>query len=649
MKGLIQMANMNVTEEQHHLTETLAEVSKAYYNTGTSSMSDRDYDRQYDRLLVLEQMSGVVLQGSPTHVVGAQVLPGLKTVQHRVPALSLQKTKAVTDVAQFLGKQIGCLSLKMDGLTLIAEYDSNGRLYRLATRGDGFKGNDVTHAAPYIKGLPQVLPVKRALLVRGECYITYADYDVLNKRNIETGGKGYSNPRNLAAGSLALLDTAIIAKRRLRFMLFECVDGFTERTYTERFDVAKAMGFDVVAHTQVNAENVANAISYTQKGLKNLKYPTDGLVIAYNDINYGKSLGTTGKYPLGAMAFKWKDDAVETKLLQIVWQVGRTGVLTPVAEFEPVEIEGSVVSRATLHNIDYVRELRLTPGDIIGVYKANMIIPQVAYNLDAEKHPDYDIQIPENDPLDTKIEQHVQRLVHFASRSAVNILGISDKMLRKLYSAGGVTADCSSLYECVPYCSKLFGNKVAQNVAGALEASRCAATWQVLAGLGVPNVGVSTAKVVCNAVKGNLMQLPNLSVEQLMTLPDIGKTTAEGIYTYFHNTQNQSELNKLVKIFPQIGYTHVQSTEQTHTSVKANSAITGKTFVITGSLMHFKNRDALVADIEQHGGTTASAVSAKTSYLINNDVTSTSGKNKKATELGIPVISEEDYIKMCNK
>lgn len=643
---MVQMAV--VTEEQRNLTEKLAEAASAYYNTGTSIMSDRDYDSAYDRLLELEQASGTVLHNSPTKVVGAQVLAGLKTVQHRVPALSLKKTKAVSDIAVFLGAMTGCLSFKMDGLTLVAEYDSNGKLYRLATRGDGFKGNDVTHAAPYIKGLPMFLSQPRACTVRGECYNTYADYETLNKRNIAAGGKGYSNPRNLAAGSLSLLDTAVIAKRRLRFMLFECVDGFKELTYTERFATAKTLGFDVVPHTTVTAGNVDKAIAYTKNGLKQLKYPTDGLVVAFNDIAYGRSLGTTGKYPLGAMAFKWKDDAVETTLLKIVWQVGRTGVMTPVAEFEPVEIEGSVVSRATLHNIDYVRNLRLTPGDTIGVYKANMIIPQVAYNLDAEKHPNYDIQPPEVHPIDAQAEQIIQKLVHFASRSAVNILGINEKMLRKLYEAGGVTDKCSSLYYCSAYCETLFGQKVAKNIADALETSRAAAPWQVLSGLGVPGVGVSTAKMLSNAVHGNLLCLTQLTVEQLMSLPDIGKTTATGIVEYFREPSNYTELVELVKIFPQIGQTQTATVAQVQTNTAQATQICGKTFVITGALTHFKNRDALVADIEARGGKTSGSVSAKTSYLINNDVTSTSGKNKKAMELQIPIISEEDYLKMCN-
>lgn len=634
-----------ITEEQRNLTVKLAEAASAYYNTGTSTMSDRDYDIAYERLLELEQATGTVLPNSPTKVVGAQILSGLKTVQHRVPALSLKKTKAVSDIAAFLGTTTGCLSFKMDGLTLVAEYDSNGKLYRLATRGDGFKGNDVTHAAPYIKGLPMVLTQPRACTVRGECYITYADYEILHKRNIAVGGKGFSNPRNLAAGSLALLDTAVIAKRRLQFMLFECVEGFTELTYTTRFATAKALGFDVVPHTTVTAANVDKAIAYTKNGLEQLTYPTDGLVIAYNDVAYGKALGTTGKYPLGAMAFKWKDDAVETKLLKIVWQIGRTGVMTPVAEFEPVEIEGSVVSRATLHNIDYIRKLRLIPGDIIGVYKANMIIPQVAYNLDAEKHTDYAIRPPEVHPIAVHAEQIIQKLVHFASRSAVNIIGINEKMLRKLYEAGGVTDKCSTLYCCSAYCETLFGQKVAKNIADALETSRTAAPWQVLSGLGIPGVGVNTAKILSNAVHGNLMCLTQLSVEQLMTLPDIGKTTATGIVAYFHNQSNYAELLELVKIFPQIGQTQ---TVQEQTNIQQATQISGKTFVITGALTHFKNRDALVADIEAHGGKTASSVSAKTSYLINNDVTSTSGKNKKATELHIPIISEEDYLKMCN-
>ena len=630
-----------VTEEQRILTQQLAEAAKAYYNTGTSPLSDRDYDRMYDRLLQLEQASGTALPNSPTQVVGAKVLDGLKTVQHRIPALSLKKTKVVEDLTVFLGNRIGCLSWKMDGLTAVAEYDSNGKLYRLATRGDGFTGKDVTHAAPYIKGLPMQLTQPRACTVRGECYLTYADYEVLNRRDKAQGGEGYSNARNLAAGSLTMLDSGRIAKRRLRFMLFECVEGFNEATYSARFTTAKSLGFDVVPHTIGNGNAIVGAIAVAEKNLGQLPYPTDGLVLAYNDIAYGQSLGTTGKYPRGAMAFKWRDDAVETKLLRIVWQVGRTGAVTPVAEFEPIEIEGSVVSRATLHNVEYVRNLRLMPGDTIGVYKANMIIPQVAYNLDADKHPNYDIQVP--DVANAQEEQVVQRLSHFASRNAVNILGISDKMLRKLYSCGVVNKYCDSLYTAAQNFTQVFGEKTAQNLCTALNNSRTAEPWRVLAGLGVPGVGTSTAKTISTAVNGNLTILPKLSVTAFTAMQDIGEVTAKGIFAYFHDEENIEELRRLAVIFPQIAQS---VTTQAPAYQQRNTAISGKTFVITGSLTHFKNRDALVADIESRGGKTASSVTSKTDYLINNDSTSTSGKNKKAAELNIPVITEETYLKM---
>jgi DNA ligase (NAD+) len=630
-----------IQQEQQELTEKLNRAAKAYYLYGTSVMSDYEYDRLYSRLESLEKQTGIVMGGSPTQFVGYKVIDKETQVTHKEPALSLSKTKDSVEIATFLGQHEGCLSWKMDGLTVVATYEQ-GKLKQLVTRGDGYVGTDCTQSAPYIIGLPYTLSEKIDCIVRGECYINYVDFENLNAVRKQNNEEPYANARNLAAGTLTLHNTQEVARRGLHFKLFQAVEGIAGSTYAEVFKKAKELGFDVVRYMIVTQADVVQQLKNMEQQVQKLAYPVDGAVIAYNDINYGKSLGVTGKYPRGAKAFKWADETVPTIVTEIEWTIGRTGVVTPVAHFKPIELCGTIVSKASLHNIAIMQNLRICVGDKVGVYKANMIIPQIGINYDYAKHPNYTVAVPAeilNNVEYYMQERLVQRISHFASKSGVNIVGLSEKTIRKLVS-DGIIRGPYSLYKSSFDLYRHYGNtKSVQNLVSSIQESTNADGAHLLSAIGVPDVGINTAKEINKAVNGDLRRLLSLNVAQLQEIEGIGEKTARGIVAYFADAKNASELQALLTVFTHTG---MQKFEQN----KVNSTIAGKVFVITGTLHSYTNREALQAEIESKGGKVASSVSAKTDYLINNDINSNSGKNKKAKELGIPIITEQQYKQM---
>lgn len=633
--------------KQKLLTEKLNKAASAYYNTGNPIMSDFEYDKLYDELQALEKETGIVFAGSPTQFVGYEVITNLQKTQHSKPALSLNKSKNPLDIVGFLGNRDGVLSWKLDGMTVVLTYNENGVLERAATRGDGVTGEDITHAAPYIAGIPLKLAVKGKKVVRGECFISYADFKRINE-SLPAGTEPYKNPRNLASGTLRLLDTKEISKRNLQFLLFNCVEGFENiDLLSEQFKYCSQIGFSVVPHQVVNGYTVAQGLKVMGDNVKKISYPVDGAVVALNDWKYGESLGVVGKYPKSAMAFKWADTVEKTVLRSIEWQVGKSGVLTPVAVFDSVELEGTTVTRASVHNVDIMTQLRLTVGDRIGVYKANMIIPQIAQNYDYDKHPGYVAPLPP--VMDMQQKQRavaIQQLKHFVGREAMNIVGVSEGVITKLYDAGLVRNyyDFYKLREKGPFECKLegFTDKSREKLLQAIETSKNTTPERVLYSLGIPQIGRSASKAVCKFVHGVLPQLLNSSVLMRLTeIEDFGEVMRDNVIAYFSNAEN-------VALFKQLMMTVImqQPAPVAHTTNAGNSKVAGKTFVVTGSVQHYSNRNELQAEIESLGGKVASSVSKNTDYLINNDINSTSGKNAKAKALGVPIISEEQYRAM---
>ena len=633
-------------EKQKMLTAKLNQAANAYYNTGNSIMTDFEYDKLYDELIALEKATNTVFSGSPTQFVGYKVLNGLNKTQHSKPALSLNKSKNQYDIIAFLGKQQGVLSWKLDGMTVVLTYDENGKLVQAATRGDGVTGEDITHAAPYINGLPLQLAVKGRRVVRGECFITYADFKRINEA-LPAGTEPYKNARNLASGSLRLLDTKELSKRKLQFLLFNCVEGFEDiPTLAEQFKYCSQIGFSVVPYSVVDGYTVADGLKYMGENVKKLSYPVDGAVVAMNDWKYGESLGVVGKYPKSAMAFKWADTVEKTVLRAIEWQVGKQGTMTPVAVFDPVELEGTTVTRASVHNRDIMTQLRLTVGDRIGVYKANMIIPQIAQNFDYDKHPGYVAPMPP--VMDNQVKQRavdIQRLKHFVSREAMNIVGVSEGVITKLYDAGLVRNYIDFYYLCNkgPFENSLegFTSKSRAKLLNAIEVSKDTTPDRVIYALGIPQIGRSASKSLSQFVGGDLKLLLSLVVQtQLTLLPDFGEVMRNNVADYFAVVENKNVFLQLLQVVK------IQQPAPVVQNTNANSQIAGKTFVVTGSVQHYNNRNELQAEIESLGGKVASSVSKNTDYLINNDINSTSGKNAKAKSLGIPIISEEQYRAM---
>ncbi len=650
---------MDKTARIKELTAILNEAAKAYYQQDTEIMSNKEYDALYDELDALEKATGIVLSGSPTHKVGYEVISELPKEKHPSPMLSLDKTKDVEALAAWLSDKEGVLSWKMDGLTVVLTYE-DGVLVKAVTRGNGEIGEVITGNARVFANIPKSIPRKEPLVVRGEAVITYKDFDRINAGIADVDAK-YKNPRNLCSGSVRQLNNQITAERNVHFFAFSVLETGNEQvdaTICNQFDYLTSLGFVVVEHKTVTAETIAQTVKEFSEKITTNEFPSDGLVLSYNDVAYGRSLGRTAKFPRNAIAFKWADEEAETTLRHIEWSPSRTGLINPVAVFDPVELEGTTVSRASVHNVSIVKELALGEGDTIKVYKANMIIPQISENLTRSGK----IQIADKCPAcqgETEIqnENGVETLYcpnpecpakasklfsHFVSRNAMNIDGLSEATIDKFIECGFLT-ELYDLYRLDRYKDEItalegFGQKSYDNLIKAVDASRNTNLTRLLYGLGILNIGTSNARLITRHFKDDIEAIINAPAEEFAEIEKIGDVIAEGIVAYFADENNIRVLRELL-------------TEVTLVKEENNNPqdLAGQTFVITGSLNHFTNRDELKKQIEDRGGKVAGSVSSKTTYLINNDVTSNSSKNKKAKELGIPIISEEDYINQFGK
>lgn len=650
---------MNRSDRIKELVDTLNKAAKVYYSGTDEIMSNLEYDRLYDELKALEDETGIVLAGSPTHKVGYETLSELPKEEHERPMLSLDKTKSVEELAAFAGTHKSLLSWKLDGLTVVVTY-RDGELYKAVTRGNGYVGEVITPNAKVLVNLPAKIPYKGELVIRGEAIITYSDFERIN-RSIEEDENKYKNPRNLCSGSVRQLNNRITAERNVRLIAFALIraDGVDfGNSRQKQFEWLKGQGFEVVEYKIVDETSVADAVEYFSKAITDNDFPSDGLVLLYDDIAYGESLGTTAKFPRNAIAFKWADEMAITRLKCVEWSASRTGLINPVAVFEPVELEGTTVSRASVHNVSIVRELKLGYNDEIKVYKANMIIPQIAENITGSAT----IEIPKVCPVcggptgikkanDTESlyclnpdcqAKHIKRFEHFVSRNALNIDGISSQTLEKFIDRGFIK-NYTDLYHLNNYEDEIvgmdgFGRKSYDNIIESVEKSRTVTLDHVIYALGIGGIGLANARLVSRHCNEDPETVADITIEELMSIDGIGDVLAQSFREYFDDVNNRRLYNELLaelKLQKEVRDT--------------SSPVAGKTFVITGSVNHFTNRDELKAFIETLGGKTTGSVSAKTDYLINNDVTSNSSKNKKARELGIPVISEEEFIKLTGR
>ena len=659
---------MDKRKRIEELVELLNQAGKAYYQEGKEIISNLEYDKAYDELVRLEEETGIVLSASPTQNVGYSVATALPKEEHASPMLSLDKTKSVETLQSFLGEQKGILSWKLDGLTVVMTYEK-GELIKAVTRGNGRIGEIVTENAKRFRNLPLRIPFKGRLVLRGEALIRYSDFAKINEEIPEEGAK-YKNPRNLCSGSVRQLDPKITWERRVYFFPFTLVsveegeDGASRESgglpdfhnsHEAEFEFLEQQGFQVVGRRAVNKEELPVAVSDFSEQVKKNDFPSDGLVLLMDDISYGKSLGTTAKFPRNAIAFKWEDEEEKTILREVEWSPSRTGLINPVAIFDPVELEGTVVGRASLHNISYLEDLKLGIGDEITVYKANMIIPQIGENLTKSGQ----LPIPEHCPAcheETKIVQdkeakmlycenphcpakRIKQFALFVSRDALNIEGLSEMTLEKFIGKGFIQEfpDLFSLEEHKEEIIAMegFGQKSYDKLIENAEKARETSLARLLYGLGIGGIGASNARVLSEAFHDDAEALSRAELSEVVSIKGIGPILGESIVRYFKEEENCRLFRKLLSIL------HLHREEKAE-----NTALSGKVFVITGSLVHFQNRKELEEEIRKAGASTASSVSKNTSYLINNDKNSTSSKNKKAQELGIPILSEEDFLKL---
>lgn len=641
------------------LIPVLQKAGKAYYQEDREIMSNFEYDKLYDELETLEKETGITLAGSPTVSVGYEALEELPKEAHETPMLSLDKTKDVEALRAFIGDQKTLLSWKLDGLTIVLTY-GDGKLQKAVTRGNGVVGEVITNNARVFKNIPLQISFKGDLVLRGEAIITYSDFKKINEE-IEDVDAKYKNPRNLCSGSVRQLNNEITARRNVHFYAFSLVraQGVDFRNSREQqFLWLKDQGFDVVEYRMVTRDTLDEAMEYFSGQVVKNDFPSDGLVALYDDIAYGDSLGTTAKFPRNSYAFKWKDEVRETTLKEIEWSPSRTGLINPVAIFEPVELEGTTVSRASVHNISIMKELQLGIGDKIQVYKANMIIPQIAENLTRSGN----LEIPDTCPVCGKearvlktneVEslycmnpdcqaKKIKSFTLFVSRDAMNIDGLSEATLEKFILKGFIK-DFGDIFEIGRYREEIvnmdgFGEKSFDNLMASLERARHTTLPRLLYSLGIANIGLANAKVICKEFDYDLEKMIHATGEEISSIEGIGPVIAQSFTAYFADEENMRKLRHLLS--------HLELE-----AVKQENRLTleGKQFVITGSVEHFANRAQLKEYIEQRGGKVTGSVTSKTDYLINNDVTSNSSKNKKARELEIPILSEEDFLHMAEE
>lgn len=636
------------------LVQQLNEAAAVYYQGKDEIMSNYDYDRLYDELAALEKETGIILAGSPTRRVGYEVLSELPKETHAAPMLSLDKTKSVDALASWLEGQTGLLSWKMDGLTIVLTYE-NGTLQKAVTRGNGQVGEVITNNARTFTNIPLSVPYQGQMILRGEAVISYSEFRKINETLPEE--EQYKNPRNLCSGSVRQLNNEITAKRNVSFFAFALVqaEGVDfHNSQEEKFLFLREQGFDVVEYQRVTSETLPAAIRSFADKIPQNDFPSDGLVLLMDDIAYGERLGMTAKFPRNAMAFKWADETADTTLLEIEWSASRTGLINPVAIFEPVELEGTTVSRASVHNISIVHQLELGIGDTIQVYKANMIIPQIADNLTRSGkltipdtcpvcgHPavihhenDAEVLFCENPEC---LAKKIKSLTLFVSRDAMNIDGLSEATIEKFLSKG-MLHELADLYHLSDYRETIiemdgFGERSYEKLITALENSRQTTLAKFIYSLGISNIGLSNAKMICNALGNDLEHIRHATVEELTAIDGVGDVIARSFADYFASPEHNKTVDDLLQ---EITLETVQTDSQAQD-------LSGLVFVITGSLEHFENRSALKETIENAGGKVTGSVTQKTSYLINNDIASTSSKNKKAKELDVPIITEEQAM-----
>lgn len=648
-------------EKQQRIKELISklnEAARAYYQEDREIMSNREYDALYDELAALEKETGIVLAGSPTMQVGYEVLSELEKVPHDSPMLSLDKTKSPEALRDWLGDRKGMLSWKMDGLTVVLTY-RDGELQRAVTRGNGVIGEVITNNARVFKNLPAKIPFDGELVLRGEAVIRYSDFRRINE-SIENVEAKYKNPRNLCSGSVRQLNNEVTARRNVFFFAFSLVSAQgrdLSNSVEGNMLWLESLGFEIVPYRMVDGETIVDAVAAFAEKITENDFPSDGLVLIYDDIAYGNSLGATAKFPRNSIAFKWADEEAETVLESIEWSPSRTGLINPIAIFSPVELEGTTVSRASLHNLSIMDSLELGVGDHIKVYKANMIIPQVSENL--TKSGSY--KAPEHCPAcggrtEIRMENDVKSLYcpnpfcsakkvklfgHYVSRDAMNIDGLSEATLTKMIDKGFLS-ELYDLYELKQYQSEIvemegFGEKSCANLLDSIEASRNTTLPRFVYGLGILNIGAANAKLLCKHFGYSLSALMGASVEDMVEIEGIGEVIAASVRDYFDNEHNQQVIEKLLSCL---------TFEEMPAEAEGGQPLSGKTFVITGSVTHFKNRKELKERIEALGGKVTGSVSKNTDYLINNDNLSNSTKNKKAKELEIPILTEEEFLEM---
>ena len=648
------------TKRIRELIGTLRAAGRAYYQESREIMSNFEYDKLYDELVSLEKETGIVFANSPTQNVGYEVVSALPKERHEKPMLSLNKTKSVEELADWLGGQTGLLSWKMDGLTIVLTYQ-NGTLVKAVTRGNGEIGEVITANAKAFVNVPLNISYRGELILRGEAIIRYSDFEKINEQ-IEDVDAKYKNPRNLCSGSVRQLNSEITAQRQVHFYAFSLVkaDGIDfKNSRKEQFEWLKTQGFEVVEYHEVTKETLPETVKMYSEAIAENDTPSDGLVLLDDDIAYGQSLGRTAKFPRDSIAFKWADEIQETTLLYIEWSASRTGLINPVAVFEPVELEGTTVSRASVHNISIMEALELGAGDRITVYKANMIIPQIADNLTRSGVRD----IPEVCPVcggQTEVRQlndvkslyctnpdcqakKIKSFTLFTSRDALNIAGLSEATLEKFIGVGMIH-EYADIFHLDRHQEEIvemdgFGQKSYDNLIAAAEKASHTTLPRMVYGLGVAGIGLANAKMICRHFKNDFEVMRHATVEELVEIDGIGEVLAQAWTAFFSDGKNNAIVDHLLAEL-----TFEAGDEES--SEGADEAFAGMNFVITGSLEHFKNRKELQELIERRGGKVTGSVTSKTNYLINNDVASSSSKNKKARELGVPILSEEEFLKL---
>ncbi|HEX2925730.1 MAG TPA: NAD-dependent DNA ligase LigA [Ruminiclostridium sp.] len=639
--------------------EILNRAAKAYYQENTEIMPNIEYDRLYDELLELEKETGIVLSNSPSIHVGYELLSNLPKERHEKAMLSLDKTKEVSTLKEWLGTQKGVLSWKLDGLTIVLTYQ-DGHLVKAVTRGNGEVGEVITNNAKVFKNLPVSIAHKDTLILRGEAIIRYSDFIKINNEIADVDAK-YKNPRNLCSGSVRQLNNKVTSERNVYFFAFSLVkadNAETGNSRTSRMNWLGSQGFEVVEFKEVTNSNIEDTVQWFQQNIEENDFPSDGLVLAFDDIAYGESLGSTAKFPRDSIAFKWRDEIKETTLLDIEWSASRTGLINPIAIFEPVELEGTTVSRASIHNISIMEGLELGIGDTIAVYKANMIIPQISENLTRSGM----VQIPDECPVckgKTEIKQEsgvktlycvnneclakqIKSFTHFVSRDAMNMEGLSEATIEKLI-AKGLIKELADLFHIEKFKGEIIemeglGEKSFNKLVSSINKARQTTAVRVLYSLGIPNVGLSNAKLICKYFKYDWNKIENADFTELVQIGGIGDIMADSFTRFFADSKKRVIIEDILKEV-EMEAPQITETEQIFENFN---------FVITGSVEQFKNRDELKEVIEEKGGKVTGSVTSKTNYLINNDNLSNSSKNKKAKELGISIITENQFVEWLN-